>query len=42
MSWSFQRVVQIHSILYVSCLEKALGPRVTTSIELPPLDERGQ
>jgi hypothetical protein len=32
---------QIHSILYVSCLEKALGPHVTTFTELPPLDEKG-
>jgi hypothetical protein len=26
----------------VSCLKKGLGPHVTTSTKLPPLDERGQ
>jgi hypothetical protein len=38
----FPKGSRIRSILYVSCLEKALGPRATTSTELPPLDERGQ
>jgi len=33
---------RIRTILYVSCLEKALGRRVTASIELSTLDERGR
>jgi hypothetical protein len=30
------------NIYHVSCLQRAWGPQVTTPIELPPLDERGQ
>jgi hypothetical protein len=29
-------------VFHVSCLKKALGQQVTTSTELPPLDEEGQ
>jgi hypothetical protein len=32
----------IHNVFHVSCLKKALGKRVTTSIDLPPLDEDEQ
>jgi hypothetical protein len=30
---------KIHNVLHVSCLKKALGQQVTTSAELPPLNE---
>jgi hypothetical protein len=30
------------SIYHLSCLQRAWGPQVTTPIELPPLDKRGQ
>jgi hypothetical protein len=33
---------RIHNIFHVSCLKKALGQQVTTSTDLPPLDEEGQ
>jgi hypothetical protein len=33
---------KIHNVFHVSCLKKALGNRVTTSTELPPLDEEGE
>jgi hypothetical protein len=33
---------RIHNVFHVSCLKKALGQQVTTSAELPPLDEEGQ
>jgi hypothetical protein len=33
---------KIHNVFHVSCLKKALGQQVTTSTELPPLDEEGQ
>jgi hypothetical protein len=33
---------KIHNVFYVSCLKKALGQQITTSAELPPLDEEGQ
>jgi hypothetical protein len=33
---------QCHSVYHVSCLQRAWGPHVTTSNELPPTDERGQ
>jgi hypothetical protein len=33
---------KIHNVFHVSCLKKALGQQVTTSAELPPLDEEGQ
>jgi hypothetical protein len=29
-------------VFHVSCLKKALGQQITTSAELPPLDEEGQ
>jgi hypothetical protein len=29
-------------VFHVSCLKKALGQQVTSSTELPPLDEEGQ
>jgi hypothetical protein len=32
---------QHHSVYHVSCLQRAWGPQVTTSNELPPADERG-
>jgi hypothetical protein len=32
----------IHNIFHVSCLKKALGQEVTTSVDLPPLDEEGK
>jgi hypothetical protein len=32
----------IHNVFCVSCLKKALGQQVTTSVDLPPLDEEGQ
>jgi hypothetical protein len=33
---------KIHNVFHVSCLKKAVGQQVTTSVELPPLDEEGQ
>jgi hypothetical protein len=33
---------KIHNVFHVSCLKKAVGQHVTTSEELPPLDEEGQ
>jgi hypothetical protein len=33
---------KIHNVFHVSCLKKALGQQITTSAELPPLDEEGQ
>ena len=33
---------KIHNVFHFSCLKKALGQHVTTSTELPPLDEEGQ
>jgi hypothetical protein len=33
---------KIHNVFHVSCLKKALGQHITTSAELPPLDEEGQ
>lgn len=32
---------RIHNIFHVSCLKKMLGQQVTTTIELPPLDDEG-
>jgi len=32
----------IHNMFHVSCLKKALGQHVTSSTELPPLDEEGK
>jgi hypothetical protein len=29
----------INNVFHVSCLKKALGQKITTSMELPPLDE---
>jgi hypothetical protein len=33
---------KIHNVFHVSCLKKELGQQVTTSYELPPLDEEGR
>jgi hypothetical protein len=33
---------KIHNLFHVSCLKKALKQQITTSAELPPLDEEGQ
>jgi hypothetical protein len=33
---------KIHNVFRISCLKKELGKQVTTSIELPTLDEEGQ
>jgi hypothetical protein len=33
---------KIHNVFHVLCLKKALGQHITTSAELPPLDEEGQ
>jgi hypothetical protein len=33
---------KIHNVFHVSCLKKDLGQQITTSMELPPLDEEGQ
>jgi hypothetical protein len=33
---------KIHNVFHVSCLKKTLGEQITTSAELPPLDEEGQ
>jgi hypothetical protein len=33
---------RIHNVFHVSCLKKVLGQQVTTSTDLPPLDEEGQ
>lgn len=32
---------RIHNIFHVSCLKKVLGQQVTTTVELPPLDDEG-
>jgi hypothetical protein len=32
---------KIHNVFHVSCLKRALGQQVTSSTELPPLDEEG-
>eukprot|EP00253_Pinus_taeda_P012414 PITA_12414 len=32
---------KIHNIFHVSCLKKALGHHVTTTDELPPMDDEG-
>jgi hypothetical protein len=34
--------IKIHIVFHVSCLKKLWVPKVTTYIELPPLDERGR
>ena len=33
---------KIHNVFHVSCLKKALGQHVTSSVELPPLDDEGR
>jgi hypothetical protein len=33
---------EIHNVFHVLCLKKALGQQVTSSTELPPLDDEGQ
>jgi hypothetical protein len=33
---------QIHNMFHVSCLKKVVGQFISTSEELPPLDEEGQ
>ena len=33
---------RVHSVFHVSCLKKALGQHITTSSDLPPLDEEGK
>jgi len=33
---------KIHNVFHVSYLKKALGQQITTSPNLPPLDEEGQ
>jgi hypothetical protein len=33
---------KIHNFFYVSCLKRALGKHITTSTELPPIDEEGK
>jgi hypothetical protein len=33
---------KIHNVFHVSCLKKAVGQFISTSEELPPLDEEGQ
>jgi hypothetical protein len=33
---------KIHNVFHVSCLKKAVGQQISTSQELPPLDEEGQ
>jgi hypothetical protein len=33
---------KIHNVFHVSCLKKTLRQQVTTSTEIPPLDEEGQ
>lgn len=32
---------RIHNIFHVSCLKKAFGSNIRSSLELPPLDEEG-
>jgi hypothetical protein len=33
---------KIHSVFHVSCRKKELGQHITTSTQLPPLDEEGK
>jgi hypothetical protein len=33
---------KIHNVFHISCLKKAVGQQISTSQELPPLDEEGQ
>jgi hypothetical protein len=33
---------KIHNVFHVSCLKKVVGQFISTSEELPPLDEEGQ
>jgi hypothetical protein len=33
--------IRIHNTFHVSCLKRALGQQVTTSTDIPPLDEEG-
>jgi hypothetical protein len=33
---------QIHNVFHVSCLKKSVGQFISTSEELPPLDEEGK
>jgi hypothetical protein len=37
----FPKDSRIRNVFHVSCLKKVFGQQVTTSIELPPLDEEG-
>ena len=32
---------RIHNVFHVSCLKRVLGHQVTTSVDLPPLDDEG-
>jgi hypothetical protein len=33
---------KVHNVFHLSCLKKAMGQFISTSEELPPLDEEGQ
>ena len=33
---------KICNVFHILCLKKALGQHITTSVEMPPLDEEGQ